>query len=336
MPALTQQRFLRQVYMQELREAGRDKTAGGATGGYKRGYAAIATLFPGDGWKGDVESDNAMFRTMSGGNIEVMTPGGGLEIAALNQVVPAGFGLITLGYGKIDIFAKKSVVVNRSRALTFSGGDVTIWSTLGDIDAGRGAKTTRVGTPPQIVSDKDAVTRLVEKSGISGAGIGTVIGFAGVEPGDLDLIAPAGTVDAGDAGIRVAGNFNVAALVVLNADNIKVGGESKGVPKAEAPVINLSVDTKDKASADAVKDATQRTVSERPSVIIVEVLGYGGSEAPDNKEEERKRRSPERQSYDPNAPVQILGHGRLTSQQSAALTVEEKQRKAELSSATRE
>jgi filamentous hemagglutinin len=330
LPAVTQQRFLRQVYMQELRAAGRDHTAGGGTGGYQRGYDAIARLFPGDAWKGNVQSGNLLMRTISGGSIGVYTPGGGLEIAALNQNVEADYGLVTLGYGKIDIFAKQDVVVNRSRVLTFTGGDVTIWSTFGGIDAGRGAKTTRVPSAPIVTNNLDGVTLIKEKSDISGSGIGTVVGFSGVEQGDVDLVAPVGTVDAGDAGIRVSGNFNVAAMFVLNTDNIKVGGDSKGVPKAEAPAVNLSMETKDKVASDAVKDASQQNATTaQPSVIIVEVLGYGGGSNPEQSDDERKRRTDDRQGglrHDPNSPAHVVGYGRLTDSQKQLLSDEEKRR----------
>lgn len=50
---------MRQVYLQELREAGADQNSPGENGqprngGYNRGYAAIDSLFPGKDWKGDV------------------------------------------------------------------------------------------------------------------------------------------------------------------------------------------------------------------------------------------------------------------------------------------
>ena len=237
LPAFTQQRFLRDVYSQELKAAGDNQTTRDAddrplNGGYSRGYAAIATLFPGQDWHGGVKIGDATFRTMAGGGIETLTPGGGLQVAALGTVVPDGAGLVTFGGGGINIFARDSVTVNRSRVLTFGGGDEVIWSTLGDIDAGRGSKTTRVPSAPDITTSVDAITRVQERPDIGGSGIGTIIGFGGVKEGDVTLIAPRGTVDAGDAGIRVSGNFTVAALFVLNAENIKVGGESKGVPES--------------------------------------------------------------------------------------------------------
>jgi hypothetical protein len=67
---LVRERFVRQAYMQELRAAGDDQNEPGANGqprngGYNRGYAAIATLFPGSDWAGDVKIGNSRFRTMS-------------------------------------------------------------------------------------------------------------------------------------------------------------------------------------------------------------------------------------------------------------------------------
>ena len=332
LPALTQQRFLRSVYSQELKAAGDDQNTLDANdrpvnGGYERGYTAVGTLFPGQNWSGDIKIGNATFRTMAGGNIETLTPGGGLQVAALGMSVPDGAGLVTMGDGDIRIFARDSVTVNRSRVLTFAGGDEVIWSTYGDIDAGRGAKTTRVPSAPEITTDEDAVTKVQERSDIGGSGIGTIIGFAGVKKGDVSLIAPHGTVNAGDAGIRVSGNFTVAAMFVLNADNIKVGGEIKGMPKAQSAPVSLSVETKDKAASDAVKDATQTTTGERPSVIIVEVLGYGGGDnGGRQRDEDEKPKPDDRRSYNTNSVIQLVGSGALNEEQSQALTEEERSR----------
>lgn len=332
LPMLVRERFVRQVYMQELRAAGDDQNTPDANGkprngGYNRGYAAIETLFPGGDWAGDVKTGNAKFRTMSGGGIEVLTPGGGLQVAALGKPAPVEYGLVTLGPGDINLFARDNVTVNRSRILTFAGGNEIIWSTRGDIDAGRGAKTTRVPSAPEIQTDIDAVTRVLEKADISGSGIGTIIGFTGVTEGDVSLIAPEGTVNAGDAGIRVSGDIIIAARFVVNVDNIQVSGQSKGVPKAEVKTAPLTIDSKDKAATDAVKDVTKQGSSDRPSVIIVEVLGYGGGDGerrqPDPGDDER-RRAPDKQSYDPNGMFRVLGNGEFTAEQLKDLTEDER------------
>ncbi|WP_441240899.1 filamentous haemagglutinin family protein [Tardiphaga sp. 768_D3_N2_1] len=337
LPQFTQQRFLRQVYMQELREAGADQKTPGEDGrprnqGYNRGYAAIDKLFPGHDWKGDVTMGNGLFRTMAGGDIEVLTPGGGLQVAALGTDAGAGYGLVTLGYGDINIFARNNIIVNRSRILTFAGGDETIWSTLGDIDAGRGAKTTRVPSAPEIQTDVDAVTTVRETPDISGSGIGTVVGFIGtvagvtsVEEGDVSLIAPRGTVNAGDAGVRVSGNLNVAALYVLNANNFKVSGEIKGLPPKENSITPLKLEGGEasKAATDAAKDVAQPGKAQQASVIIVEVLGYGGGDSGSTRQQEDEGRAlRDRRSYNPNSAVQYVGAGSLNGEQRRQLIEE--------------
>jgi filamentous hemagglutinin family protein len=332
LPKLTQQSFLHRVYMQELRDAGRDQNEPGEgglpkNGGYNRGYAAVAALFPGDGWKGNVSANIMSLRSMAGGDINVLTPGGGLQLAALGAVVPAGAGAVTLGSGHINIFTKQDVIVNRSRILTFvpdasaKGSDLIIWSTLGDIDAGRGAKTLRVPSAPDIFTDLDGNTEILERSDISGSGMGTV------GDGDVDLIAPLGTVNAGDAGVRAASNLNVAALFVVNADNFEVGGKTKGLPPVESATGALTVeDAGQNGAADAARDATQSSASEQPSIIIVEVLGFGGGDGTEEspEEEERKRRRQSSLNYDPNSTLRVLGNGEMSAEEAKALTEPEK------------
>jgi hypothetical protein len=64
---------------------------------------------------------------------------------------------------------------------------------------------------------------------LTGSGIQTLSTTAGVLPGDVDLYAPHGVVNANEAGI-VAGNLTVAATAVLGTNNISVSGTSVGVP----------------------------------------------------------------------------------------------------------
>ncbi|OHV97371.1 hypothetical protein AKG95_09030 [Janthinobacterium lividum] len=334
LPQLAQQQFLRQVFLLELREAGRDQGEPGVNGvprngGYNRGYQAIATLFPGDGWKGNVSANNMMLRTMSGGDINVLTPGGGVQVASLGAAVPAGYGLVTLGSGHINVFAKDDVVVNQSRILSFvpeatlRGSDQIIWSSRGGIDAGRGSKTVRVPSAPEVVTDVDGHTIVREKSDMSGSGIGTV------GDGDVDLIAPEGVINAGDAGIRVAGNLNIMALQVLNADNIKVKGEAKGLPAVASVNVGALSNASAAASqaAAAAQDVLQRERNDArrnlPSIFSVRVLGFGNELLPAHGNVDAAPSHASLQGgarYDANSAFQVLGQGDLSPAQLARLT----------------
>ena len=65
---------------------------------------------------------------------------------------------------------------------------------------------------------------------VAGSGIRTIESEPDVPPGDVNLIAPVGYVNAGDAGIGSSGNINIAAQRVIGAANINFGGTATGVP----------------------------------------------------------------------------------------------------------
>ena len=106
-----------------------------------------------------------------------------------------------------------------------------MWSSNGNLDAGKGAKTSVSAPPPPLYScDIDWICAADIKGAVSGAGIATLQSEPGVPVGDANLIAPRGSVDAGAAGIRITGNLNIAALQVLNAFNVQVQGTTIGIP----------------------------------------------------------------------------------------------------------
>ncbi|BBF93154.1 filamentous haemagglutinin family protein [Blastochloris tepida] len=318
-----QQVFAAQVFFAELKAVG-EAQGGEAAGQYLRGYQAIETFFPAswgytenelgggaNGAKvqvatGRLDMLHGTIQTQRGGDISILGPGGSILVGSLAKESNSNLklndlGIITLGGGDINTFTDGSVLVNSSRVFTELGGNILMWSSNGDLNAGRGAKTTLSQPPLKVVFDEDGYQTIDLRGLVTGAGIGVLkTGLVGdadsyASDSNLYLLAPAGTVDAGDAGIRVSGNLIVAAKVVLNADNIDVGGSSTGVPVAAAP--NVGALTAGSAAAAAAAQAGETPTGstgggEQASVFIVEVVGYGGGEgaqAPPGDGDDRER-----------------------------------------------
>ena len=159
----------------------------------------------------------------------------------------------------------------------------------------------------------------------TGAGISTLNPIPEVPKGDVDLVAPLGTVDPGEAGIRVSGNINIAALHVVNAANIQVQGESKGIP-ATATVNTGALTSASSAASSATQSAqemTRQQASARqnlPSIISVQILGYGNEPASGaTGEGAAPAGQPPRRdgsaSGDPRSVFQMLGNGDIPEAQ---------------------
>ncbi|WP_411818607.1 filamentous haemagglutinin family protein [Hyphococcus sp. DH-69] len=310
--------FYRDVLFLEMRTASREANdfENDRFGSANRGYDAIATLYPGaekaadetlnDGdsrWKGDFETFASRIIS-EGGDVSVVVPGGFFRLASISATnaqtgQPSDedqngdalrSGIVTQNGGAVNILAHGDIDVNQSRILTTEGGNLMIWSSFGNIAAGNGAKTSLSPATYEYATDEIAnLTR--SPAGLpTGAGIGTLASTEGTPPADVDLVASYGLVDAGDAGVRVSGNFNVFAIEILGTDNIDVIGRSSGLPvPPAAPPTSLDVGdlgSKSLAAGDALDDAIKAVQNNNavtsPSLIEVEVTGYDDEQCEDD------------------------------------------------------
>ena len=276
---LQRNRFLYKVLFSELKASGLDATEGN-TGDYSRGFDAIGILFPAPDPDGRLDIKLSKIFTLDGGDIDLLVPGGLIDGGATSSTVltkaPDELGVVTGRAGDINAFVDGDFLVNQSRVFALEG-DLLMWSSNGDIDAGRGAKTALASPPPVTRIDPQTGQTVVEfPPNISGSGLLGVNGF---------LFAPRGAINAGDAGIQATGNLTLGAVEVIGADNINVGGISVGVPVANAAGLAAGLTGVSNVASSATKQAETSTASlasveegyadEEVGLLTVEILGFG-------------------------------------------------------------
>ena len=311
--------FLERIYLNELRQTGIDYNDPQSLRyhSYDRGYRAVSFLFPtdpatlGDAQRGNVILDAKPVETQFDAGIDILAPYGRVDVGA--PVVPdssgASGGIVTRRGGAIQIMADGDISLYTSRVFTLAGGDITMWTTNGNINAGAGSKTSVFQPQLQYTIDDQGAVSIVSFGLQTGAGIGVLdaFGTATDRPKSLlDLVAPRGEVNAGDAGIRVVGDINIAAQVVVGVENISFSGASAGVPAVVAPNIGVltaasqtaaqAASTAEPPAAAEAEQARQKALMELPSIITVEPVGYETTDTTtgpqDGSSEQRKKRPP--------------------------------------------
>ncbi|WP_408586058.1 filamentous haemagglutinin family protein [Novosphingobium sp.] len=268
---------------------------------------------------GNVDLRLATIQTARGGSIDILGPGGDFIAGSVvrtsqqaarkstpysaaglfnirnglaSSVIPTGIDAIPIGYegvlslrgGAIRSFTDGDFRLNQSRLFSLSGGDITMWSSNGDLNAGQGPKTA-ANFPPVVLKFYPNGFAEVDSAGsVAGAGIAAFRPTLDIPSSRITLLAPVGKVDAGDAGVRASGDVFVAAARVANADNFKVGGVAVGVPTTAvvaAPAVPASATAAATAQAAQAGAQQKADAADRQSIIRVDVLGYvGGSDEP--------------------------------------------------------
>ncbi|MGE7136519.1 filamentous hemagglutinin family protein [Luteibacter sp. NPDC031894] len=336
LPEDAQTIFVQQTLFGVLAQVGRDYNDASSpfANQYVRGYEALNTLFPaslgytanglGGGSNGadqpvhtgDLDIRGSTIQTQRGGNISVVAPGGEALLGSVSAppvivdkvtgdvlAGPNSQGILTLQQGDVSIVTDRSTLLAQSRIFTEQGGDVTIWSSNGDINAGKGAKTNSEIPPVRYVCSVDAWCTQDAAGQVSGAGIATLQTVPGAPEGSVYLMAPRGTVDAGDAGIRVSGNLVVAAAHVANADNVQVKGDAVGLPVVQAVNVGAlnaassAASAATKAAEDVARQQQADARDRQPSIISVQVIGGDPSASIDGGRGA---------AYDNGSPVQVV------------------------------
>lgn len=304
LPLAQREPVILQAFYNELGAAGEEANRAGRSG-YQRGFDAIATLFPSSpSYAGDLSLFFSKIYTLAGGDINLLVPGGlinaGLASTPANAPKKAAsdLGIVAQSTGSVRAFVRDDFLVNQSRVFTLLGGDILMWSSQGNIDAGRGAKTAISAPPPQFQLDSQGNVKFNAAGAIAGSGIRAIVTGKDVTPGDVNLIAPAGEVNAGDAGIGAAGNLNIAAARVVGANNIQVGGVATGVPAVDTGGLSAGLvgagnvaSSVAKSTDDAVKSLTQNS-DNGLSFLDVEVTGFGGDQGGEVVDLRKRKKEP--------------------------------------------
>lgn len=267
--------FMQQVLYSELRQAGRSAINAASdvqkVADYQRGYDAMAAMFSPQHAQasGDISMPLTKVRNFQGGDINLLAPAGNVN-GGLSSGNSTEFGVVALAGGAVNAALQGNYLVNTSRVFTLGGGDLLMWSSEGNVDAGKGARTVSGAPAPVFYLDSNGTLQVDTSAAITGSGIAS--------SRDLDVYAPHGIVDSGDAGLRSAGAASLGGARVT-CIGCSFGGSVVGLSSAapvSAPVAAATaLPDNTKAGPAATESDDDKKKKRKKRQIQIDFLGYG-------------------------------------------------------------
>lgn len=244
--------------------------------------------------EGSLDMTQSSVVTERGGAIGLFNPGGGISVGLKDNAGAAGSGkgVIALGGGNVLGYARDDFQVNTQRVFVVGAGDMTVWSSAGDIDSGRGANTAVAAPPLQAQRGADGVQFVVPAT-TTGSGLGILADASGTRAGTIGLYPAFGEILALDAFIRAPSL--VLGSTVKGADNLIAGSVAGAAAPVAAPALNVAAPTSSTANQRATDaqggDAAGSQKRPGRSLLTVDLLGLGsadGETCTEQAERERK------------------------------------------------
>ena len=237
-------------------------------------------------YRGDVVSLFSRISTEDGGDLRITVPGGDFVGGTLDDkgvqtgtVVPREGDLSVIAGG--DVLVNSAKIINRS-----SGRDLSVWSSVGNIDAGRGDRTAIVAAA-SFALDISGLLIPNDSPNIEGSGIQNEPAGDGAV-GNTYLMTELGVINAGTAGIS-ARRVTIFAAALQNIEGLDFGSvtssDSLSLGDSSPPATDLSATT---SPADLVGDPSEdleapgagENEDEQLALLSVEVLGFGEESLP--------------------------------------------------------
>jgi osmotically-inducible protein OsmY len=265
----------------------------------------------------DIMMTSSQISTQANGDILVLA-GGQIDVGksvigstSVSGDTDKNTGIYTAVGGSINVFAVGDINVNEARIMTFMGGDITVWSDDGDVNAGRGSRTAISAIPPRsYIEEVNGVKTVVTKFIIPAVGSGIRAmtydpdgagPISAPEAGILHIFAPEGVIDAGEAGMEGASAF-IGGVQVLNTQNMSFSQGAVGMP-AQTQSVNMGslagtgIANKENLSSglealservDSKSTDPTRPIVEMLQRLDVKVIGYELSLDSSTDDEKRK------------------------------------------------